>query len=180
MNDIITRKILSPEECSEVLILSGSNKDQQTGDYDVITSETIENKIKDSFHKYLKDVKVPNLYMYKGSRIQCTNGNIPLHSDLELYRGQHYLRHFTVLVSLNGDEIEGGQLVFPTRSIVIKPETGMLIIFPIGVMFPHQVLPCYTETKRYMLEQWHYFDYDNHMYGIIHERPTEKYSGPLL
>lgn len=166
---------LTADECSEVLELNPTHEDALSGDYILEAPGHITNKIDVLFQNYLKEHGIPNLYTRIFTRVQRTLGNIELHTDLELI--STYLRHFTVLVSLNGDDISGGELVFPKKA-VIQPRTGMLIIFPIGVMYPHQVLPCLSDVRRYMLEPVYKFDYDHPLYPYIYDRPSK--DKPLL
>lgn len=50
----------------------------------------------------------------------------------------HY-RPFVCLVYLNGEELEGGQLIFPSQKRIISPEKGKALLFPCSYMYPHRV-----------------------------------------
>lgn len=50
-----------------------------------------------------------------------------------------YYRPFVCLIYLNGEELRGGQLLFPAQKKVIEPQTGKVLIFPCSYMFPHRV-----------------------------------------
>jgi len=75
----------------------------------------------------------------------------------EEYR-QHYDsgtemgRALSVLVYLNGD-YTGGELEFPYFGIKIKPEPGMMIIFPSNYAYTHIARPVTSGTK-YALVTW--------------------------
>lgn len=161
-------KLLSPLECSVILGTEKTDIDLITGDYSVKVNSGIKMRIHNAFRNYLKERSVPDLYKLQNIKVQKTNGNIPRHHDLEMDKNGKYLRHFTVLVSLNGGEISGGELFFPRHGRLIKPSTGGLIIFPVGVLYPHQVLPCTTKVCRHMLEFTFSLDYDHPEFDIEH------------
>ena len=70
--------------------------------------------------------------------------------------------HVSVIVYLN-DGYEGGILYFPDQNVEIKPEPGMLVVFPGNLHFLHGV----TETKgtaRYTVSLWTRFtDFKNEL-----------------
>jgi predicted 2-oxoglutarate/Fe(II)-dependent dioxygenase YbiX len=61
-------------------------------------------------------------------------------------------RTISVLVYLNGD-YTGGELEFPYFGIKIKPEPGMMIIFPSNYAYTHIAKPVTNGTK-YALVTW--------------------------
>lgn len=81
--------------------------------------------------------------------------------------GQEYKGHYdgptdmgraiSALVYLN-DDYEGGELEFPNYNIKIKPQAGMLIVFPSAWPYLHIAAPVKNGTK-YALVAW------------IHDRP---------
>lgn len=56
------------------------------------------------------------------------------------------------LIYLNGDYI-GGELYFPRFDLTIKPEVGMLVLFPSGYTHIHSSLPILSGTK-YAVVTW--------------------------
>lgn len=56
------------------------------------------------------------------------------------------------IITLNSD-YEGGELVFPRQGVLVRPETGMVILFPSSHAFPHQVLPVIS-GHRYAIVTW--------------------------
>lgn len=83
--------------------------------------------------------------------------------DLLKYSGgQEYKRHYdggtklgraiSALVYLNNDYV-GGELEFPNFNVKIKPEAGMLILFPSNYAYAHIAHPVTSGTK-YALVTW--------------------------
>jgi len=77
--------------------------------------------------------------------------------------GQHYKPHsdggtsfvprqVTALCYLN-DDYEGGELEFPYFGIKLKPQKGMLVMFPSNFAYAHAALPV-TEGVKYSLVTW--------------------------
>lgn len=87
------------------------------------------------------------------------------YSDTEEYK-PHYDggtvsgRAVSAIVYLNND-YEGGQIEFPHFGIEIKPEPGMLILFPSNFAYVHRAHPIKSGTK-YALVTW------------INDRPLEE------
>jgi Rps23 Pro-64 3,4-dihydroxylase Tpa1-like proline 4-hydroxylase len=61
-----------------------------------------------------------------------------------------------------GTDYEGGELTFPERGLVIKPTSGMLVAFPSGRAFKHEVLPI-SSGVRYAVLSWFVFDEQSQM-----------------
>jgi predicted 2-oxoglutarate/Fe(II)-dependent dioxygenase YbiX len=61
-------------------------------------------------------------------------------------------RTISALLYLNND-YTGGHLEFPNFGIKIKPEPGMLILFPSNFAYRHQSTPVISGTK-YCLVTW--------------------------
>jgi len=84
--------------------------------------------------------------------------------------GQEYKAHYdggtgmgraiSAICYLNGD-YEGGHIEFPNFKVKIKPEPGMLILFPSNYAYKHIAHPVTSGTK-YALVTW------------IHDRPIDK------
>jgi hypothetical protein len=65
----------------------------------------------------------------------------PPHFDtpFAVHDNRPYIRPFVCLVYLDGENIEGGELIFLAQKKIIVPQTGKVLIFPCSYMFPHQV-----------------------------------------
>jgi hypothetical protein len=83
--------------------------------------------------------------------------------DLLKYSGgQEYKTHYdsgpamrrmiTALCYLNGD-YEGGELEFPNFNVKIKPEPGMLVLFPSTFPYAHRAYPV-TDGTKYTMVTW--------------------------
>jgi len=59
------------------------------------------------------------------------------------------------VVAFCNDDFEGGDLVFPRQGLRIRPEPGMLVLFPSGIAFPHEAEPVKTGT-RYAIVSWYF------------------------
>jgi hypothetical protein len=68
--------------------------------------------------------------------------------------------HVSIIIYLN-DNYEGGVLYFPDQNVEIKPEPGMLVIFPGNLHFLHGVTPT-LNNPRYTVSLWTRFtDFKN-------------------
>ena len=67
-------------------------------------------------------------------------------------------RAISAICYLN-DDYEGGEIEFPNFKIKIKPESGMLILFPSNYAYSHIAHPVTSGTK-YAIVTW------------IHDRPV--------
>jgi hypothetical protein len=76
-----------------------------------------------------------------------------IHYDGATYQG----RHISCVLYLN-DDYEGGELEFPAFKIKIKPQTGMLILFPSNFAYRHIAHPI-TKGTKYAMSTW------------LHDRP---------
>lgn len=61
-------------------------------------------------------------------------------------------RHISCIVYLN-DNYEGGELEFPNFNVKIKPQAGMMMIFPANYAYTHVAKPVTNGTK-YALVTW--------------------------
>ena len=68
-----------------------------------------------------------------------TYDNHHFDTPVGISNNNHVYRPFVCLVYLNGEDIEGGQLVFPAQGKIIEPEGGKCVLFPCSFMFPHKV-----------------------------------------
>ena len=92
------------------------------------------------------------------------------YSIVRYKRGDHYVdhydgntslgRHISCLLYLN-DDFEGGELYFNNFDITIKPEPGMLVLFPSNFAYRHEARPV-TKGTKYAFVTW------------LHDRPNAK------
>lgn len=78
-----------------------------------------------------------------------------IHYDASTQHG----RHISCVLYLN-DDYEGGEIEFPAFNIKIKPQKGMLILFPSNYAYRHIAHPVTSGTK-YAMVTW------------LHDRPIE-------
>ena len=81
---------------------------------------------------------------------------------LKYNNGQEYKKHYdggtkigraiSAVMYLN-DDYEGGEIEFPNFNVKIKPEAGMLILFPSNFAYAHVAHPVTSGTK-YALVTW--------------------------
>lgn len=78
---------------------------------------------------------------------------------LRYQNGQKYDEHFdghhriiSGIIYLNSD-FKGGELWFPIQKITVKPEPGMLVMFPSNFVYLHTMLPVNKGTK-YDIMTW--------------------------
>lgn len=57
------------------------------------------------------------------------------------------------LVLFCNDDFDGGELVFPRQGLTIKPETGLMVMFPSGFTHPHESTEITCGTK-YSIVSW--------------------------
>ena len=170
---------ISPEVCSQIIKNYNARQDdigertsanllgairEFTVDEDCISSEVQEliTKVADEkIQEYLS--KVPELnsksYFLNHMTIMFHSEfkNIGYHYDSEfLYMNDaEYIRNFAVLIYLNQD-FDGGELIFPLQKTVIKPQTGLMLVFPTSFMYPHVTNPAMGDD-RYVLRLSYFF-----------------------
>ena len=76
----------------------------------------------------------------------------------EHYDGATSMGRFVSAVIYLNDDYEGGEIEFPRFNIKIKPESGMLILFPSNYAYAHIAHPI-TKGTKYAIVTW------------IHDRP---------
>jgi hypothetical protein len=113
--------------------------------------------------EYLKRFKTVSLEDYFFSHAvfweQHEHKYAPFHYDAEFViepESEDPIRNFLCLLYLN-DDYEGGEVMFPLQGKVVKPEKGMLIIFPTSFMFPHMTTPSIGDD-RFLMRLTYYFD----------------------
>jgi len=87
--------------------------------------------------------------------------NIPYHYDCEIekIRNKTRTRVFAILLYLNNN-FEGGELIFPVQNEIIKPEPGLMVVFPTSFMYPHVTTPS-IGNDRYVLRLNYYVNEKN-------------------
>lgn len=183
MNFITTTpELLAKSECDEIIGLYLNNAEifskRKTYNLDSAIKdiclshledpywESLINKIKPKVDKeienYLKLTGTSSIHDYFFGTLfimHCLeNFSIPPHYDFEvtLVEDEEKIRRFTALIYLNGD-FDGGELVFPVQNKVIKPEPGLLTIFPTSFIYPHLTIPTFG-NDRYVLRMSYYLN----------------------
>ena len=127
-------------------------------------------------NKLMKDIHNQYYFLLLASTLpyaQRYNIQEPLHHEsynmLKYNSGQEYKAHYdggtrtaraiSAICYLN-DDYEGGEIEFPLHKIKIKPEAGMLILFPSNFAYQHIAHPV-TSGSKYAIVTW------------IHDQPTE-------
>lgn len=132
-------------------------------------AQTIGNKVMKDIHNQYYFLLLAALGPYS----QKYSIKEPLYHEhyniLKYQNGQEYKEHYdggtglgrtiSAVCYLN-DNYEGGHIEFPNYNIKIKPEPGMLILFPSNYAYRHIAHPVTAGTK-YALVTW------------IHDRPVE-------
>lgn len=67
----------------------------------------------------------------------------------------HLLNQFAGLLYISTDDLQGGELVFPTHAVSVTPVTGTLVAFPSNHLFPHLVNPV-IKGKRIAIARHYY------------------------
>lgn len=103
------------------------------------------------------DYQFPNTYAFEEFRVKSYNPEkyerFDLHVDVGDYKSaKRFLAFFFYL----NDVEEGGETVFPTLNISIKPKTGRLLIFPPLWMFPHSGMIPISNNKYILGSYLHY------------------------
>lgn len=137
--------ILSADECSEIIkqaetngwgpsninkLYAGNNR--LNSKISANLGELFE-RIADYVPKKMNDLNISGISQQFGeSSLLCYKYNVndyfALHTDGVIVREDGAESVFSMVIYLN-DDFEGGQTVFPEKSIEIQPETGKIIIF---------------------------------------------------
>lgn len=82
---------------------------------------------------------------------------VPAHCDdeVDFIGDEEFIRNFTIVIYLN-DNFEGGEIIFPLQGVSVKPEPGLIVIFPSSFMYPHMTSPT-IGSDRYALRLSYYF-----------------------
>lgn len=141
-------------------------KDYVLTDIEAEFSKKIADKILDTAKDlYQEDLIVDGPFLYA---VHPTGSFLDPHTDIdamflrytdketwdEQIKEYPYLwsGHCTTLVYLNSD-FEGGELYFPELDFDIKPEPGMLVMFPGNLHYVHGIAKV-SKGTRYTLGQW--------------------------
>jgi predicted 2-oxoglutarate/Fe(II)-dependent dioxygenase YbiX len=156
------RKVSEVDKVIRELLLSEPQiKDKWQADVDSLVT-----KVNDGIKEYLKKFQTADLQNYNFSHVsvweQEEHKYAPYHHDTDIVpEAGMPVRHFLCLLYLN-DDYEGGELIFPLQGKVIKPEAGMLVIFPTSFMFPHMTTPTMKEN-RYLMRFTYYLNKEKKM-----------------
>lgn len=123
--------------------------------------ELTEKKVQDYISPVVR--LCPHKYTFRSlSMLRYAAGqHVPLHYDEEI-APDGTGKHFICLIYLRSILL-GGELLFPFQKEVIKPEAGLMVIFPTFFTHPHSVLPTVDE-ERYCL-RIHYKISDRVLYA---------------
>lgn len=82
---------------------------------------------------------------------------VPAHCDdeVDFIGDEELIRNFTIIIYLNNN-FDGGEIVFPLQGYSVKPEPGLVVIFPASFMYPHLTNPS-IGSDRYALRLSYYF-----------------------
>jgi predicted 2-oxoglutarate/Fe(II)-dependent dioxygenase YbiX len=89
------------------------------------------------------------------------NGHLPAHQDQGVSS-----RVLSSVMYLN-DNYEGGEIVFQSSGVKLKPEAGSIIFFPSNFLYVHEVYPI-TSGSRYSMPHWYH-----NMKNMIHSNGDE-------
>lgn len=150
----------------------GIFQDARTNDMINIThnAEFLDNpimqNIHNQFHLMLLAAAIPYARRYNiESTLYPEQFSILKYSGGQEYKphadgGTTYVpRQISAVCYLN-DDYDGGELEFPYFGIKIKPEPGMLILFPSNFAYAHAALPV-TSGNKYTLVTWMREPHDN-------------------
>ena len=122
-----------------------------TGNPAIVSLHNLFHKILvDHVTSYHKKYKINENFWFEGFNIlkYKTGQEYKSHYDGSTDLG----RHISCLLYLN-DDYEGGELEFPNFKIKIKPQKGMLILFPSNFAYSHIAHPVTAGTK-YAFVTW--------------------------
>jgi hypothetical protein len=85
---------------------------------------------------------------------------VPAHCDdeVDFISEEEFIRNFTIVIYLNNN-FEGGELLFPLQGVSVKPEPGLVVVFPASFMYPHLTNPT-IGADRYALRLSYYYKKD--------------------
>lgn len=154
MNDIdVYRNTLSKKDCENLIELLKQKTLPPRGEAatlldisDPVIIEWAKQFGLSIIERYLKKYKsesIDSYQIYKVQHIYYNPGtSCPVHSDCEYSDG--YVRNIVLVLYLN-DDLNGGELYFPTKNFAVQPEAGTCVLFPAGFSYPHGVHKCSVE-----------------------------------
>lgn len=97
--------------------------------------------------------------MSAGESLSRHHDNGRFDADGHWVRNEFPQRCLSAVLYLN-DDFEGGELVFDRQDVVIRPEPGLLVVFPSGQGYPHEVRRVergvrYTMPFWFTTHRWH-------------------------
>lgn len=154
----LIERVLTPEECKEILDSEHYGNVENYSDYDEMSvdiSDSIKSKIVDTVNKHLHKMKVlpsevGDRYELDCVRIARIETIISTHYDpchMHINWEHVYARHFVCVLYLT--QFEMGELIFPQHGEIIKPNQGDMVVFPTGPFYKHQVNV--SEGERWIL-----------------------------
>ncbi len=141
------------ENCSEVVHIPSYTEDTFYLDNPVLAAESysiIQNCLSDYICRTDMQVPATGFRLRDISPVENRKG-LPSHTDpsILMSKGERLFRPLICITFLNSDYL-GGELVFPKHDVIIKPETGKLLIFPAHFTYPHIALT--ATNPRYILK----------------------------
>jgi predicted 2-oxoglutarate/Fe(II)-dependent dioxygenase YbiX len=135
-----------------------TNKHLSLTHYGRINNDPVFQNIHNQFNVLLLASTIPYNERYKiNEPFWHEDYNLLKYNNNQLYH-RHYDgvtasgRVLSAICYLN-DDYEGGELEFPNFGITIKPQAGMLILFPSNYAYAHIARPVTTGTK-YAIVTW--------------------------
>lgn len=112
-------------------------------------SELLTDITRNAYYKILENGvtgPVTDLFIngYSIRKYPVNEGIFETHVDQ--HAGDSVCRLFAVLIYLN-DVVEGGETLFPTWGLGVKPKKGRVLIFPCNWLFPHKGCIPVSEPK---------------------------------
>jgi hypothetical protein len=119
--------------------------------FENLNGSEILNTVEDNLKSWIPFPEKYHSFAHAAIMHHKANYSMNIHFDAELdYLGNdESLRLFIVLIYLN-DDFTNGELLFPFQNVTIKPEAGMMAIFPTSFMYPHMTNPA-VGNDRYVL-----------------------------
>lgn len=136
------RKALKVEPFEDLVFWKHKDLNQEISHIRSLIENELKVCIDNYFSSFSKDLNYEDLEYLGHGLIRQESGVYDVqHFDTPVVVNNDdiYLRPFVCLIYLNGEELQGGQLVFPAQKKVITPTTGKVILFPCSYLFPHFV-----------------------------------------
>ena len=112
------------------------------------------NSINDGFYMctkyYCENHRITNFFIQKEFVINKYTSNIGMGAHIDAY-SKEINNTYTILFYLN-DDYKNGEIEFPDKKIIIKPEKGSILIFPAN--YTHIAHPVSSGVKYFALSQF--------------------------